>query len=205
MKGLILDLRDSAGGKLDAAVESADLFLDRGRILTVASRIFGDKDYDADECISTNVPVVMLINEWTASSSEILAGALTDNRRVITMGQRTYGKGRVQRMFSLAEGMGGVVLTTGTFQRPSGKTFDQHDPGVAKGEAGIAPDPGLEFMLDEKESKAWADEARRLDGAALLTAEEQKFAVPDRMLDCALEVLQDAIERDAKWSAGGTR
>jgi carboxyl-terminal processing protease len=195
MKGLIFDLRDSSGGKLSAAVGAADLFLDGGRIVSVASRRDGDEVYDADAGALTSVPMVMLINEWTVSSSEVLAGALTDNFRAITMGHRTYGKGRVQVTFTLAEGLGGVVLTTGTFQRPSGKTIDQHDAGVAKGQAGIAPDPGMEIELDAKESEAWSEEAGRLDGATVLTMEEQKFGVPDRVLDCALEVLDAAIRQ----------
>jgi carboxyl-terminal processing protease len=195
MRGLIFDLRDSAGGKLDAAVAAADLFLDGGRIITVASRVDGDEHYDADPAVMTDVPMVMLINEWTASSSEILAGALTDNHRAITVGQRTYGKGRVQVTFSLPEGMGGVVLSTGTFQRPSGKTIDQHDAAAKKGEAGIAPDPGMELILGEEESRSWADEARRLDGPLVLTEEEQKFGVPDRVLECALDALAKEMRR----------
>lgn len=197
MKGLIFDLRDSAGGKLKAAVAAADLFLDGGRILTVASRVAGDEHYDADPAVLTDVPVVMLINEWTASSSEILAGALTDNHRVITMGRRTFGKGRVQVKFSLPEGMGGVILSTGTFQRPSGKTIDKHDAAPTKGDAGIAPDPGMELILPEEESNILAREMRRLDDPVVLTEDEQKFGVPDRVLECALEALDREMRR---WS-----
>lgn len=195
MKGLIFDLRDSAGGKLKAAVAAADLFLDGGRIITVASRVDGDEHYDAEPAMLTDVPIVMLINEWTASSSEILAGALTDNHRVTTMGRHTYGKGRVQVMFSLPEGMGGVVLSTGTFQRPSGKTIDQHDADAKRGEAGIAPDPGMELILPEEESNILAREMGRLDAPLVLTEEEQKFGVPDRVLECALEALDREMRR----------
>jgi carboxyl-terminal processing protease len=196
IRGIVLDLRDSAGGKLRAAVGAADLFLDGGRLVTVVSRVDGDEFYDADPDVLTRVPVIMLINEWTASSSEILAGALADNHRVLTMGQRTYGKGRVQVTYSLPEGQGGIVLSTGTFQRPNGRTIDKHD-AKSPDEAGITPDPGLEFPLDEKESKEWAEEIARLDGAAILTPEEQVFRVPDRELACAVEVLQGEIARNS--------
>jgi carboxyl-terminal processing protease len=195
MRGLVLDLRDSLGGKMRAALGVADLFLDFGRMLTVVSRKDGDEVFDAEPGVLTTVPVVLLINEKTVSASEILAGALIDNHRVMTIGQRTYGKGRVQVMYGLAEGQGGIKLSTGTFQRPSGKTIDRHDAKAGKGEAGIAPDPGLEMIVDEKESEAWADEANRLSGAVVMTEEEQKFRVPDRMLGCALEVLGTKMRR----------
>jgi len=195
MKGLVFDLRDSHGGKLKAAVAAADLFLESGRILSVASRVGGDEVYDAKPGVLTDVPMVMLINEWTASSSEILAGALADNHRVVTMGQRTFGKGRVQVMYSLPAGMGGVVLSTGTFQRPSGKTIDKHDAKTPN-EAGIAPDPGMEIVLEAKESEAWAAETSRLDGPVILTPEEQIPKVPDRVLTRALEVLDTAIAKN---------
>jgi carboxyl-terminal processing protease len=194
MKGLVFDLRDSHGGKLHAAVDAADLFLDAGRILSVASRVAGDEVYDAKPGVLTDVPMVMLINEWTVSSSEILAGALTDNHRAIAMGQRTFGKGRIQVMYDLPPGMGGVVLSTGTFQRPSGKTIDKHD-AKSPNEAGIAPDPGMEIALEAKESEAWAAETSRLDNPVVLTPEEQIPTVPDRVLVRALEVLDAAIAK----------
>ena len=185
-KGIVLDLRDCTGGKLDGAVAIADLLLDKGRIVSVVTRN-ETESVDAKPGVATSVPVVMLINDRTASSAEILAGALADNGRVTAIGQRTFGKGRVQEKIALAEGMGGIVLSTGTFQRPSGKTIDKHD-AKSEGEAGITPHEVVD--LEAAELKAWRDEMDRLDGPFILTAEEQKPAVTDRVLRRAVEVLQ---------------
>ena len=187
---------------MDAAVAAADLFLDSGRILSVSSRVGGDEVHDAKPGVLTDVPMVMLINEWTASSSEILAGALTDNHRVVTMGRRTYGKGRVQVMYSLPPGMGGIVLSTGTFQRHSGKTIDKHDAKTPE-EAGISPDSGMEIILEAKESEAWAAETSRLDRPDILPPEEQIPKVPDRVLTRALEVLDAAIAKAGNGARAG--
>jgi carboxyl-terminal processing protease len=192
--GLILDLRDSIGGQLDAAIAAADLFLDGGEILTVVSRETREV-FAAGPGRLTAVPMVLLLNEATASSAEVLAGALVDNGRAMAMGQRTYGKGRIQKFFSLGEGQGGLVLSTGTFQRPSGKTIDRHLAPGETGEAGIAPDPGLEMILEKPENEALADEMFRLDGPFIMTAEEQVVRVPDRLLARAVEVVNAAIEK----------
>jgi carboxyl-terminal processing protease len=185
-KGIVLDLRDCNGGKMSAAVKIADLLLDKGRIVSVVERD-ATEHFDATPGVATTVPVVMLINDQTASSAEILAGALADNGRVTVIGQRTFGKGRVQEKIALADGMGGIVLSTGTFQRPSGKTIDKHD-AKTETEAGIAPE--IEVPLEKAELEAWRKEMNRLDGPFILTAEEQKPAAPDRVLRRALEVLQ---------------
>lgn len=189
-KGIVLDLRDSMGGKLDAATDVADLLLDKGRIVSVVSRD-GTESLDAKPGVATSVPVVMLINDRTASSAEILAGALADNGRVTTIGQRTFGKGRVQEKIALPAGMGGIVLSTGTFQRPSGKTIDKHDAKSAA-DAGIAPDEGMVMELEAAELESWRNDMDRLDGPYVLTADEQKLAMPDRVLRRAVEVLQRA-------------
>ncbi len=196
MKGLILDLRDSSGGKLRAAVAAADLFLDAGRILTVVSREESEV-INATPGLLTDAPLVMLLNEWTVSSSEVLAGALADNQRAIAMGRRTFGKGRIQNYYSLGPGLGGMVFSTGTFQRPSGKTIDKHEPGAKADEAGIAPDPGMEIILEKAEDEALVEEMSRLDGPYVLTAEEQTPRVRDRVLLRAVEVLDAEIEKRA--------
>lgn len=185
IRGIVLDLRDSTGGKADAAVAAADLFLDEGTIVTVLTR--GQTEVrKASPGVLTQVPIVMLINAGTVSSSEIFAGALADHRRVRVMGQRSFGKGRVQVMYSLGEGLGGIKLSTGTFQRPSGKTIDRHDAKRPE-DAGIAPDPGLEFPLDPAEHAAWLEAVSQLDAAVELTDAEQR--VDDRLLARAIEVL----------------
>ena len=85
-------------------------------------------------------------------------------------------------------------------QRPSGKTIDKHDASASKDNAGIAPDPGMEIALEEKELEAWRTEMDRLDGPFLLTAGEQT-AAPDRVLERALEVLSGAMAHARKEEA----
>lgn len=188
MKGLVLDLRGCSGGKMAAATTIADLFLDSGRIVSVASRNETEV-IDAQPGVKTPVPMVMLIDAETASSAEILAGALADNKRATAVGQRTFGKGRIQRKIALPEGLGGVVLTTGTFQRPSGATFDRHDSEDAA-RAGIAPAAGMDVPLTKDEFEAWRAEMDRLDGPFVLTLEEQKPAAADRVLARGVEVVE---------------
>lgn len=186
MRGLVLDLRDCIGGKMKMALGVADLFIGHGRLLTVVQR---DKTvhHDAESGEYAGFPIVALINKGTASSGEILAGALKDNGRVVLVGERTFGKGRVQELLPLGEGRGSLKLSTGTFQRPSGKTIDRHDVPEGSNDAGIAPD--IEVAVEGKEYEAWIEHASLLDSAVLLTDEEQKPPTPDRVLERGLEVL----------------
>jgi carboxyl-terminal processing protease len=122
----VIDLRDCGGGLMQAALATADLFVDHGRLLTIRER-GADRRFDATPGKYTRLPLVLLINGGTASSAEILAGAIADNSRGQLVGERSFGKGRIQTIYSLGEGRGGMVLSTGTFQRPNGKTIDKHD------------------------------------------------------------------------------
>ncbi|MEO8161327.1 MAG: S41 family peptidase, partial [Arenimonas sp.] len=184
--GLVLDLRDCGGGLMRGALDTADLFLARGRMLTLRQR-GKDEVYDATPGKYTRLPLVLLINAGTASSAEILAGALADNHRATLVGERSYGKGRIQVIYSLGEGRGGLVLSTGTFQRPNGKTIDRHDLPEGSTEAGIAPD--IELKMSEAEHGAWLEFAEKTTGTLVLTPEEQLGAPPDPVLAKAAALL----------------
>jgi carboxyl-terminal processing protease len=197
MKSIVLDLRDCVGGLAKAAIGSADLFLDKGRILTIASRT-ETVPHDAKPGGVTDVPMVVLINGGTASSGEILAGALQDHGRATFIGERTFGKGRIQVLYPLGDGLGALILGTGTFQRPSGKTIDKHDVPEGSPDVGIVPDAGFEVAVKDKEREAWLAMISMLDGPLLLTNEEQKSDFTDRVLDVALKALAE------KTSSRGT-
>jgi carboxyl-terminal processing protease len=187
-RALVLDLRDCSGGLMNAALGSADMFVDKGKLLTVVQR--GENTvYQAKRGTRWRKPVVVLINDQTVSSGEILAGALKDSAGARLVGQRSFGKGRIQVLYHLGEGMGGMMISTGTFQRPNGQTVDVHDLPKDSPDAGIRPDTGLEVNVPEAELKAWREFNQFLDGPVLLTPEEQVAPVPDRVLDKALEVL----------------
>lgn len=185
VRALVLDLRDNDGGLMQAAIDIADLFLAEGRILTSRSRseVHG---YDAKAGGLTDVPMAVLVNGVTASSAEFLAAALTDRGRAICVGERTYGKARIQSKFDLDGDAAGMLVTTAVFERPSGGTVDRHD-APESAPAGIAPGAGLEVKLDEAEYDAWREHAAMLDGAVLLDADTA--APADRVLARALEAL----------------
>jgi carboxyl-terminal processing protease len=127
---LILDLRNNPGGLLDVAVRVANYFLDAGKIIVSVK----DRDGNiTDKYVSQGnnypkVPMAVLVNNGSASASEIVAAALKDNGRAILVGQNTFGKGSVQRGFPLSNG-GTVFLTIAHYLTPSGK--DIHKVGIA--------------------------------------------------------------------------
>ena len=132
LRGLVLDLRNNPGGVLDAAVAVADSLLDHGMIVTADGRTpdakFAMQAHAGD--LTHNAGIIVLVNNGSASASEIVAGALKDNSRAILMGQTTFGKGVVQSVVPLSSG-GAVKLTTSRYYTPSGASIQDH---------GIVPD-----------------------------------------------------------------
>ncbi|MCL2764528.1 MAG: S41 family peptidase [Treponema sp.] len=136
-KNLILDLRNNYGGRMDAAVELANLFLDGGLVVRIRSRIRSEnRDFNANRTtlVPADIPVIVLINRGSASSSEILAGALKDRGRAYLVGENTFGKGSVQQVFPLS-GIG-FKITTARYFTPSDANIDK---------VGIPPDLKVSF------------------------------------------------------------
>jgi carboxyl-terminal processing protease len=126
---LILDLRNNPGGLLQSAVEVADQFLEPGRLVVSIRGRTGDKTEYFTEGLRPNykLPLVVLVNHGSASASEIVAGALKDHRRAITLGTTTFGKGSVQSIIPLSDGSG-LRLTTAKYYTPSGVSI--HGEGI---------------------------------------------------------------------------
>jgi carboxyl-terminal processing protease len=146
LRGLVLDLRDNPGGVLEAAVEVSDDFLQEGVIVTASGR-GSDSNFRHEARAGDLVdgaPIVVLVNGGSASASEIVAGALKDNRRATVLGSQTFGKGSVQTVMPLSNGRA-IKLTTSLYYTPSGESIDG---------AGIAPD----VVLDESASVGAAGE-----------------------------------------------
>ncbi|MBV8778067.1 MAG: S41 family peptidase [Alphaproteobacteria bacterium] len=123
--GFVLDLRNDAGGLLDAAVEAAADFLDSGTVVTTRGRDPEEnRVYEAapNGDLVRNVPMVVLVNGASASAAEIVAGALQDNHRAFLMGTRSFGKGSVQSIIPI-EGRGALRLTTALYYTPSGRSI----------------------------------------------------------------------------------
>ena len=130
--GLVLDIRNNPGGLLDAAVAVSDAFLDRGLIVSARGRA-PDADIQRSATpgdLLDGAPLVVLVNEGTASAAEIVAGALQDNHRALIMGNQTFGKGSVQTVIPLPQG-DAIKLTTSLYYTPSGRSIQAE---------GITPD-----------------------------------------------------------------
>ena len=176
MKGLIFDLRDNPGGVLDQAIRISDLFLDSGVIMTSKGRLKRhNRTYRAhkDDGKPRHYPIVVLINGGSASASEIVAGALQDQKRAVIMGTTSFGKGSVQAIENLRDGYA-LKLTIARYYTPSGRSIQ------AKG---VEPD----IVVEHKILETAADEQKRLfkekDLANHLDAEpgkEDKAAPADK-------------------------
>jgi carboxyl-terminal processing protease len=145
MKGMVVDLRNNPGGLLDESVKVADVFLDGGEVVSQRGRDARDiVRYNAKPGDLTNgKPVVVLVNYGSASASEIVAGALQDRKRAQVVGLTTFGKGSVQTVIPLRNGLDGALkLTTDRYFTPSGRSIQR---------TGIEPD--LEVARDEREAK----------------------------------------------------
>lgn len=129
-KAYILDLRNNPGGLLQAGVEIARLWLDSGTIVYTVNRHGIQGSFEAIGSALTKAPLVVLVNQGTASASEILAGALQENHRALLIGETTFGKGLIQSLYDLSDGSG-LAVTIAKYETP-----DHHDIN----KLGIKPD-----------------------------------------------------------------
>jgi carboxyl-terminal processing protease len=146
MKSLIMDLRGNPGGLLDQGVKVADLFLDsRQEIVSTRGRARGSTKefYDEARQVWPDLPIVVLVNDGTASAAEIIAGALQDHDRAVVVGAPTFGKGLVQTLFPLGEGVA-LKLTTARWYTPSGRTIQR----IAKNEEDQATQAAMAVVAD---------------------------------------------------------
>lgn len=144
--GLIIDLRSNPGGLLTQAVNIIDQFLDEGLIVYTDGRIASQNlQYHANNDLTKyNFNIVILVNEGSASASEIVAGSLQDHKRAIIIGRKTFGKGTVQTVFPLIDGSG-LRLTTAKYYLPSHRAIHG---------TGIEPDINIEIKQDNETSQA---------------------------------------------------
>lgn len=141
MKGLILDLRNNGGGEFEAAIDIASIFLKEGDEVVSSADARGNRKVYQARAGQTDVPLVVLVNQDSASAAEILAAALQDNKRALLVGATTYGKGLVQTVFPLRDG-GALKLTTQKYFTPSGTDIN---------EIGIVPDYPIAYSEGSEE------------------------------------------------------
>lgn len=149
VQGYILDLRSNPGGLLYASIEIARMWLEEGKIVSTVNRQGPDENYRANHHALTDKPLVVLIDGGSASASEILSGALQDNKRAILVGTTTFGKGLVQSVRGLGDGSG-LSVTIAKYLTPSGRDIHKH---------GITPDIVNE-LTDEQRKELQKDNTK---------------------------------------------
>jgi carboxyl-terminal processing protease len=147
--GYVLDLRNNPGGLLDQAVNVTDIFLERGEIVSTKGRNGkrGSRYNAVKKDLTGGLPLVVLINQGSASASEIVAGALQDHKRAIIMGTKSFGKGSVQTIIPSGEDVA-IKLTTAKYYTPSGRSIQQ---------TGIDPD----ILVEQAELKKLDNNRRK--------------------------------------------
>jgi carboxyl-terminal processing protease len=176
LRGLVLDLRYNPGGLLDEAVFVADQFLREGVIVTTRGRNGQAQDEARARAAGTrpDFPIVVIVNGYSASAAEILAGALQDHHRALVVGQRTFGKGSVQSVIDLPDG-GALKLTIARYFTPSGRSIQAQgiapDVMVEDGEAPEQPrEPERERDLEQHLPTEAIPSPRRSPGATSATS-----------------------------------
>lgn len=208
-QGLIIDMRGNAGGYLTAAIHMVDMFLDEGDIVTTRTRNNRIRDvYEASSggtIVPKDLPIVVMVNRFSASASEIFAAALQDHGRATVVGERSFGKGTVQSIFPLDGDRRAMKITTATYWRPNGSNIHRFPDSKEEDDWGVSPDEGWELELDD-ETLTKVIKARRLHDVDRtnfsnpdeatdreISDEEQKLLdFEDPQLQLAIEVIEKA-------------
>lgn len=197
LKGLILDLRFNPGGLLSQATRIADLFLESGKIVSVTGRNTESRTWNAEkEGTFSGFPMVVLINRFSASASEIVSAALQDHKRALIVGERSWGKGSVQNVIELDSGNSALKLTTAQYLRPSGRNIHKF-PGAKEGEEwGVSPDKDQLIEFSNQDLTAYLEYRRQRDVISKDGSPKSEFQ--DRQLTAALDYLRKELSSEKK-------
>ncbi len=177
LKGLIIDLRFNPGGLLSAAIEVTDLFISEGKIVSTKGRNTPERTWEAvKDGTFEDFPMVVLVNHYSASASEIFSAALQDHKRAMIVGERTWGKGSVQNVIELEEGRSALKLTTAGYHRPSGKNIHRFPEAKESDEWGVMPDQGYEVKMNGTQTAKLIEYRRRRD---ILVGKHEKALAGD--------------------------
>jgi carboxyl-terminal processing protease len=167
MKALVLDLRFNPGGLLQSAIAIADLFVNEGTIVSTKGRNTEEQVVKAHKGgtlpFPKDFPIVVLVNRYSASASEILSACLQDHHLAKIVGERTWGKGSVQNVIELDGGQSALKLTTASYHRPSGKNIHRFPNAKESDEWGVMPDEGFAVKMSVPEMEAYLDYRRDRD------------------------------------------
>ena len=226
MKGLIIDLRNNPGGYLDCAVEICDMFVDSGPIVStrgrsrdllhwfsddakqklkgkINSKHFETRDqFTATEegTLDKNFPIIVLINEDSASAAEIVAACLKDHHRAKIIGSRSFGKGTVQEILPVGGGRGMLKLTSASYWRPSGKNINRSKDAKEDEDWGVRPDEGFEITIDPDTLKTIVLTRRRRD-----VNYSEALSIPDVMLLSEMDEEPAKEEQKSEASQNGSQ
>jgi len=168
---LIIDLRNNPGGLLPSVIEISDMFLSSGVIVSTRGR---DKSQNQifkshSQTIVPDLPLIVLVNEGSASASEIFSGAIRDNKRGVLLGEKTFGKGSVQTVRELPDGSG-IRITTALYYTPSGKSINK---------IGIEPDEVVEEIKPTEEELEAIDRLNKLELIKKFAADHKSYTESD--------------------------
>ena len=198
VKGLILDLRNNPGGVLDQAAEIADLFLESGLIVYTQGRDPASRiDFVANPGdILAGAPLVVLINGGSASASEIVAGAIQDQRRGVVAGEKSFGKGSVQSVVNLADGQG-MKYTTALYYTPNGRSIQGEgiSPNIELLSLNVDSERNSNFIREENLAKRLNKGTDKEQSITTFAQSEKArgLAVSDNQLYEALNLLKSLI------------
>lgn len=198
LKGLIVDLRNNPGGVLDQAVDISDLFLESGLIVYTQGRDPASRiDFTANPGdVLAGAPLVILINGGSASASEIVAGAIQDQRRGVIAGEKSFGKGSVQSVINLAEGQG-MKYTTALYYTPGGRSIQGEgiSPNIELLSLNVDSEKNSNFIREENLAKHLNKGSDKEQSITTFAQSEKArgLAVSDNQLYEALNLLKSLI------------
>ena len=178
MKALVLDIRHNPGGLLEVAIEVVSDFLEEGEVVSTRGRLESDiRERVAGKALYKDIALVILVNEGSASASEILAGALQDHHRAIVVGERTFGKGMVQHIRPLGDTEARLKLTTALWYLPSGRSLQKWPHADTWG---VEPDWNLKLtpkefrQVIERERETYIIHNENRDSGNKVLSEEER-------------------------------
>jgi carboxyl-terminal processing protease len=198
---LILDLRYNPGGLLNSAVEISDMFIDEGVVVSIKGRNHELRDQHEATRGGTHsaLAMVVLVNKYSASASEIVAACLQDHGRAVVVGERSYGKGTVQNIIEVEGGRSVLKLTTADYWRPSNRNIHRHKDAKETDEWGVMPDEGFLVEMDDEQVKqamrSRQDRDMLRNGLQAAESNPEAILLSDPQLRRAVGYLQEKLNK----------
>ena len=191
VKALILDMRDNPGGLLNQAEDIVNLFISDGIIVSTRDRNGNIRNRTANsETLFPEQSMAVLVNEGSASAAEIVAAALQDHDRAVVVGQRSYGKGSVQKVYPLDGRRTALKLTTETWLTPKGKNIHRWPDSTEADEWGVKPNQGLDVKLTLAQRREYVEEMNAID---TIGGKPEKADYLDPVMQKAVEALKNKL------------